>query len=450
MSPWRIIIGGADWDRLWHHHFPGDGDEHGSVLLCGVVDDGDHRRLLVREVVLAREGIDYVSSERGYRRLTAAFVAETVDRCARDGLAYLAVHNHWGRGFVAFSSVDTASHERGYPALLDITRGGPVGALVLAEDAAAGDIWTSRDRSKLEALVVTGPARKRLTPAPPPSFAAEPACDRQVRLFGDRGQQILRSLRVGLLGLGGAGSLINQALAHLRVGTVVGVDDDIIDETSLPRVVGATADDAEAGTPKVDVAARLVDAIGSGTRFEGIRANAVDAAAALALSRCDVLFLAGDSMQARHVANAICQQYLIPGFQVGAKVPATDGVVGDPFAVARVLGPDGLCMWCAELISATKLQEEGLSHEQRRFAQYVPGVIAPSVITMNALSTALAMNDFLFMVTGLLEARELTPRWYYFGTRTFAEETARGGDPSCPECAKRKARGDRARLPVKL
>ena len=69
---------------------------------------------------------------------------------------------------------------------------------------------------------------------------------------------------------------------------------------------------------------------------------------------------------------------------------------------------------------------------------------------MNALSTALAMNDFLFMVTGLLQASELTPRWYYFRTRTFGEETAHAGDRSCPECAGRKAKGDSARLPVKL
>lgn len=175
----------------------------------------------------------------------------------------------------------------------------------------------------------------------------------------------------------------------------MGVDDDLIDETSLPRIVGATPNNADIGAPKVGVAARLVDAIASGTRFEGMRANAADPSAARALSRCDVLLLAADSMQARHVANAICQQHLIPGFQAGAKVPAHDQV-GDPFAVARVLGPDGICMWCAELISPTKLQEEGLTAEQRRFAQYVPGVVAPSVITLNAFSTALALNDFLF------------------------------------------------------
>lgn len=72
-----------------------------------------------------------------------------------------------------------------------------------------------------------------------------------------------------------------------------------------------------------------------------------------------------------------------------------------------MIGPDGICMWCAELISATKLQEEGLTPEQTRFAQYVPGVVAPSVITMNALSSALALNDFLFSMTGLFQTSDL-------------------------------------------
>lgn len=450
MKRWKVIISGADRDRLWGHHFPGDHDEHGSALLCGVVDDGDDRRLLVREVVTARDGVDYVTGKRSYRQLRAGFIADVVDRCARDGLAYLAVHNHHGPRSVTFSDVDMASHERGYPALLDITLGGPVGALVLAEDAAAGDIWTAGDRAELEALVVTGPRYRRFTPYPEPLAATDPVCDRQTRLFGDRGQDILKRLRVGILGLGGAGSMINQALAHLRVGTIVGVDDDVIDETNLPRIVGSIPGDAAARAPKVDVAARLVAAIDSGTRFEGLRANAVDRHAAHALSRCDVLFLAADSMQARHVANAICNQYLIPGLQVGAKVPSNEGQVGDPFSVARVLGPEGICMWCAELISATKLQEEGLTAEQRRFAQYVAGVVAPSVITMNAFSTALALNDFLFSITGLMEANSLTPRWYYFRTRTFAEETARERGDGCPECIVRKARGDRLRLPVRM
>jgi hypothetical protein len=43
---------------------------------------------------------------------------------------------------VGFSRVDLASHKRGYPALLDITNGEPVGALVFAQNAVAGSVWT--------------------------------------------------------------------------------------------------------------------------------------------------------------------------------------------------------------------------------------------------------------------------------------------------------------------
>ena len=56
----------------------------------------------------------------------------------------------------AFSADDLASHERGYPALLDITKGGPVGALVFAKKAVAGDIWTSQGRIALSHATVIG------------------------------------------------------------------------------------------------------------------------------------------------------------------------------------------------------------------------------------------------------------------------------------------------------
>jgi hypothetical protein len=48
------------------------------------------------------------------------------------------VHNHGGDDAVGFSNDDLASHERGYPALLDILADDrPVGALVVAPRAVA-------------------------------------------------------------------------------------------------------------------------------------------------------------------------------------------------------------------------------------------------------------------------------------------------------------------------
>jgi hypothetical protein len=374
-------------------------------------------------------------------------------------LAYLAVHNHGGRGSVDFSPADLRSHERGYPTLLDITRGGPVGALVLAEGAVAGDIWEPSGRAVVARTVVLGARREVYFPRPQINGAVSHEFDRQARLFGAFGQRILRGLKVGVVGAGGAGSMINQALAHLGVGELVSIDDDTIEDTNRPRVVGSLPLDAASveldwpGTAKVEVARRLALMINPALRYHAVRGSVVEPAVARHLVDCDALFLAADSMQARHVVNALAHQYMIPCFQVGAKVQVVDGRVTDAFAVSRVVGPGGLCLWCEGLISSTKLAEEAYSPEERRAMQYVEGEPQPSVITMNAMSTAFALNDFLFMVTGLHATEDLAPRRYHFLTREPVVESLPPGR-TCEECGRgergRWGYGDRRRLPLRV
>ncbi len=142
---WSVVITGEQWALLYGHLFPGDGDEHGAILRCGIARSSRGTRLLVHDVVTAVDGIDYIEGNRGYRKLTARFVADNIDTCAEEGLAYLAVHNHGGRDRVGFSRTDVASHERGYPALLDINDGVPVG------------LWCSR---AMLSLAISGPARE--------------------------------------------------------------------------------------------------------------------------------------------------------------------------------------------------------------------------------------------------------------------------------------------------
>lgn len=449
LNPWNLVCARADWQRLNDHLFPGDGDEHGAVLACGVLDDGATRRLLVREVHLAQDRTDYVPGKAGYRALTTDFIVKHIDACAREKLAYLAVHNHGGSDAVAFSSTDLASHERGYPALLDITEGGPVGALVLARNAVAGDIWERTGRAAVAETIVLGPNRTRIFPQPPRAPAAARAQHhRQTLLFGDVGQALLSQLRIGIVGLGGAGSLICQALVHLGVGELVLVDDDVIDETNLSRIAGSLPTDI--GHAKVLVAKRLASWIRPGhVRVRTYKESVTAPDAALALAACDAIFLAADSMQARHVVNAICMQYLVPGFQVGAKVTSTaGGTVSDAYAVSRVLGPLGLCMWCHELILRDQLALEALTPEERRRARYVDEVPAPSVITMNMMASSYALNDFLFSFVGLHGAEGLGPRWYHFLAREPVVEGAPATPHACSECAGRKAFGSRRGLPV--
>src|SRR5690242_18713250 len=111
LAPVELVLPGPVWERVHGHLFPGDGDEHGVVLAAGVSSTADRTRLLVREAFLAKDGVDYLPGERGYRMLTAAFVRDQALFCRDERLAYLAVHNHGGRDSVAFSDPDLRSHE---------------------------------------------------------------------------------------------------------------------------------------------------------------------------------------------------------------------------------------------------------------------------------------------------------------------------------------------------
>jgi len=461
---------------LFGHLFPGDADEHGAVIGCGVVETERGLRLLARDLMLAKDGVDYVPGKAGYRMLTAQFVMKCADRCSRLGLAYLAVHNHGGTTSVDFSGPDMASHERGYPALLDVVDGPPVGALVFATRAVAGDLWLpDGSRRELREAKVVGTTVGRLYPKLPPRPAvADETYDRQARLFGDRGQALLRESKVGVIGAGGVGALVGLYMARLGVGRLVVVEPERVDITNLPRLPGATRFDARTwltaeGRPewlrrlgeriaarKLDIVRREVRRTGMGTVFEGICADVSQNDVAMRLRDCDYLFLAADTATARLVFNALAHQYLIPGVQVGSKVPVDEesGEVGDVFSVVRPVLPDSGCLWCAKLINPTRLAEEAQSPEERERHRYLEEIPAPSVITLNAIGAGHAANEFLFSLTGLRE-----PGWheryfrYHPRPRDLSMDTPLR-EPECAECGlgpkSRRAMGDARELPTRV
>jgi len=470
---WTLRIAPGMMQDLQHHLFPGDGDEHGAIIGASVLTTVRGTRLLARRLFLARDGIDYVPGTRGYRMLTASFVSDCVLDCDAEGLAYLAVHCHGGRDHVGFSADDLASHERGYPALLEILDGKPVGGLVFAVNAVAGDIWLpDHQRIELNRADVPGTPHRRLYAQPPPRPPhADDQYDRQARLFGDRGQATLKAQKVGVIGAGGAGSLIVEYLARLGIGKLIVIDPDRIDTTNLSRVVGSTQRDThpwltnrwapqwlrrfgeQHRTPKVEIAKRVARQAQPGIAFTALFADVTASSIAGELADCDYLFLAADTMQARLVFNALVHQYLIPGVQVGAKAQIDDktGEILDAFSVVRPVFPGQGCLLCNELINPAKLQDEATSPEQRRRQRYVDGedIPAPSVITLNAVAAAHATNDYLFNQLGLQEVAPIRWSMYYPTGRVVATDIPRRDD-TCYECSRRLGAGQLIRLPVSV
>jgi molybdopterin/thiamine biosynthesis adenylyltransferase len=470
VSPWRLVLPEKMKAELFAHLFRDDQDEHGAIILAGVCETDRGLKLVARELHLAIDGKDYVPGRRGYRMLKGEFIQSRILRARDLKLAYLAIHNHGGTTSVDFSSDDFASHERGYPSLVDITRGMPVGALVFASSAIAGDLWfEGKQRAPLKEAIILGARRQLLYPSPPRSnLMKKPEYDRQARLFGDTGQAILRSLRVGVIGLGGAGSVLAELLGRLGVGEFILADPDRADVTNLPRLIAARKMDAiiewlperfqhRFARYKVAMAAGNIRRANPSAKIVALRSSFLEPEVAKRFVDCDYIFLAADTMGARLLFNAIVHQYGVPGVQVGAKVPvSSSGEVGDVFCVARRVTPGHGCLWCNGLINASRLQDEAVSDDARRGYAYVadPQVAAPSVITLNAIACAHAADEFLFHVTGLKDEKA-DGDWFRWNSRkgTAGYDRPRR-DATCLECShvdeSRLGRGDFFPLPTRI
>jgi hypothetical protein len=108
--------------------------------------------------------------------------------------------------------------------------------------------------------------------------------------------------------------------------------------------------------------------------------------------------------------------------------------------------------WCNQLINRAKLQEEAQKRQAQRYVEEQT-IVAPSVITLNAVGAAQAANDFLFYMTGLTNGDASTAymRFDPRKRRVSLDSPRRSWD--CTECGigpkGRLARGDTGkRLPT--
>lgn len=436
-------------ELLMGHLFPGDRDEHGAVLRCGIVQNDKAIRLVVRKVDLAIDGEDYGPGQYGYRALSTNFIHRNIIACRNEKLAYLAVHNHGGDQYVAFSDVDMRSHELGYGALRDIGRGIPVGALVFAPRAVEADVWLpDGGRARLGEFRVIGSAIERLYSSPRAAAAAfAPEADRQLRMFGAAGQALLGKAKVAVVGLGGVGSLVSEYLARLGVGDLLLIDPDQIETSNLARVVGATRADVREQMFKVDIAARVAREAKPDIRIAAYKSDVTQCSIAALVTSCDFIILAADSMRAKLLANAVAHQFFVPVIQLGSKVRSDqDGHLVEAMSVVRQIRPGSGCLWCNELIDPGQLAIEAKSDEERIAQGYGTNEPNPSVITLNAVAAAHGVNDFLFDYLGLRRETATQFDHHHFLTGKHRRVVAKKVE-DCRECGRRFGMGDAMSLP---
>ena len=398
-----LAISGAHHAALRRHLYPGDGNEAVALLLCGRASFPSKHLLCVHDVV----PVPYTAcSVRTPDRVTWSPEAmiDTLAKAVSQQLAVVKVHSHPG-GFEAFSTTDNDSDRELLGSIagwLDTEE--PLASLIMLPDGRLFGrvVMESQLGPPLHTVRVAGDDFHfwgELGNSATPDHAR-----RVEQMFGDATYRRMCSLRVGVVGCSGTGSIVVEQLARNGIGELVLVDPDTVEAENLNRIINSTRKDAVAGVSKVDVLARAIKAMDLGTRVETFAADLSHAGAVHALASCDVLMGCMDSVDGRHLLNKISSYYVIPFIDVGVRIDADGkGGVEQVSAAIHTIQPGGSSLLSRGQYDMDQFQSAIMARSSPDLYQvrlkegYVRGVRVdqPAVISLNMVAAAAGVNELL-------------------------------------------------------
>ena len=412
--------------------------EQAGFLICGT-SSGPRGTLL-----LAREWIPIPSEEvrrddDGYMlSWSASFNASVLDRAGELRGSAVLVHSHGDSVRPRLSGPDMRNAGRLFPAFSRLLPGRPCGSVVLGDAAASGIFWSEGAVvATLNSLHVVGAPSAKWRPEPQCLTISRRRLDRQNRAIGGASDTQLADATVAVIGLSGGGSHVCQQLAHQGVGHLIGIDDQLVEEVQLGRMVGAREDDVDA-VFKTAAMKRLAESIDHEIVFDEIRERFPAAATREALLGADVVIACVDSFLAREQINAFCRRHHLPLIDVGMNIQTdeTSRLVSANGQVI-VVTPDSPCVRCGPLLSDAVLERE--RRERPPGYDLNPNALGdPQVASMNGVLASEAVNCALDLITGYSNGARGAGWWLYDGRSGSLQRCDHASPcPACPACAER-------------
>lgn len=454
----RLKIVTADDQRLRRHLLRGrEADEEAAFLVAAVREHAVGIDFLVREVITVPDEA-LLSKGRAGLEIDPVFISTVLKRARIEELSIFMCHSHpFTDDGVRFSSIDDAGEAALFPRFVAQVPTRAHGAIVFGQQSRDARVWLQGEprQVRLDEIVIVGDVIEIVTPtraAPVRTpLAIDQAVARQVLALGERGNAKLSSLRVGVIGAGGVGSVIHDGLVRLGVSAIVLVDGDKLTTSNVSREENATL--ADVGEYKVEVLRAAAARIGFGNDVRVVAKWLHDPDAVNALLDCDAIVLATDTMKSRVLAARLGAQYLIPIVSVGIDVvPGEAGAIASIGGHVAVQYPDGPCLDCLGLIDHELLAREEMSREARVANPYIrgrdPDASAPSVFVLNQVVGGAVGIELLQLATGAL--RPLGPRTYlvFDGCSGELRRVVAKAVRACEVCKQVRACGDRFSLPM--
>ena len=209
---------------------------------------------------------------------------------------------------------------------------------------------------------------------------------------------------MGVVGCSGTGSIIIELLVRNCVGELVIVDNDVVEEKNLNRIINSTMSSARKKWPKVSTIKQAIRSIGLNTKVEAVQGLTDVPEVVRTLVDCDVIFGCVDSAFGRYHLDCLASAYLIPYFDVGVNLEADGkGGITAADAVSHYIHPEGDSLlsrgvYTMEQVTAENWQRtDPAYYQQQRMAGYLAAVgeEQPAVMSVNMQAACMAFNDFM-------------------------------------------------------
>lgn len=406
----EVRISALHWDRLATLLTERRDIETKAFLLGRVVEWDGGTAFLVREVVpVPEEAYEERSPDRVVVR--PEFVHGLLVRCAQEGLALLEAHTHPWQMEARFSGIDHRSNRVKFRVTQAMSPPFRHGALVFGGTLSfEGSLWDYRRQTAvpIERLKVLGRPLRVLVGSGcrlPEADLRQEIFDRQIRAFGKAGQQLLGHLTIGIVGLGGLGSQVAQALALLGVRRLILVDPDRLEMSNANRVVGVRRHHFRRSVWKVRALADGLRQLPQTPEVEAIPRSVLDPKAWQALLGVDILVGAVDAVGVRQFLNAVAVACLIPYLDAGVGLRAQHGHPEAGGGQVQVVVPGETACYACLNPEVRQAVEEQMTVEERQVARdlgYIRGEVVPNpqVVFLNGVVAHQLVWELVKLVTG--------------------------------------------------
>lgn len=388
----------AQHERLRLHLLPGDGLEAAAIVLCGRGGDDANPLLVAHRVHLI--AYDECTRKPDSVCWPLGKLSGLFDEAAAANLGVVKFHSHPG-GYPQFSDMDNVSDAAALgAAAVWADDGKPHGSVImLPEGNMIGRLLSADSRFiDIDRIAVVGDKLSL--------YGAQGVHGGQT--FGSGTRARMGSMRIGVVGCSGTGSIVIEQLLRMGVGDLVAVDNDVIEHKNLDRILNSRLDDVRVKLPKVELVARTASDVGE-TQVRKFASRVEQRDALVALSQCDVLFGCVDSAAGRQTLNRLAAYYLMPYFDLGVRIEADGtGGVSAAFGAVHFIRPDGSTLLERGVVTQEALRAENLARtDPAQFADearrgYIRGTREerPAVITLNMITASLAVEELLERLHG--------------------------------------------------